>query len=173
MSKPDMSDPHRAIDELPSRFKGPGGASAASERRGRNQVVRISVKFELPGDQAVIHRNGDRLVIEPVRKRGLLALLKTMKPLDEDFPEIADSAPRFETERQLAGEYLFESLWSNSGMCLGRIVSSFHQGICFQIVFARCICRAAGSKGLQHVPVSVAHCFLRDVPGAGCPGEKG
>ena len=33
-------------------------------------------------------------MIEPVRKRGLLALLKTMKPL-EDFPEIYDpiSAP--------------------------------------------------------------------------------
>lgn len=28
---------------------------------------------------------GDRLVIEPARKRGLLALLKTMEPLSEDF----------------------------------------------------------------------------------------
>jgi len=35
-------------------------------------------------------RAGDRLVIEPVRKRGLITLLKTMKPLDEDFPEIND-----------------------------------------------------------------------------------
>jgi hypothetical protein len=26
-------------------------------------------------------REGDRLVIEPVRKRGLIALLKAMKPL--------------------------------------------------------------------------------------------
>jgi hypothetical protein len=32
-------------------------------------------------------------VIEPVRKRGLVALLKTMKPLAEDFPEIDDPAP--------------------------------------------------------------------------------
>jgi antitoxin VapB len=37
-----------------------------------------------------MHRDGDRLVIEPVRKRGLIALLKTMKPLDEGFPEIDD-----------------------------------------------------------------------------------
>jgi antitoxin VapB len=29
-----------------------------------------------------------RLVIEPVRKRGLTALLKTMKPLEEGLPEI-------------------------------------------------------------------------------------
>ena len=62
-------------------------------RNGRNQAVRIPVEFELPGDEAIMHRDGDRLVIEPVRKRGLLALLKTMKPLDEGFPEIDDPAP--------------------------------------------------------------------------------
>jgi antitoxin VapB len=59
-------------------------------RNGRNQAVRIPVEFELPGDEAVMRRDGDRLVIEPVRKRGLVALLKSMKPLDEDFPEIED-----------------------------------------------------------------------------------
>ncbi len=62
-------------------------------RNGRNQAVRIPVEFELPGDEAIIHRDGDRLVIEPVRKRGLIALLKTMKPLKEDFPEIDDPVP--------------------------------------------------------------------------------
>jgi hypothetical protein len=30
-----------------------------------------------------MHRDGDRLVIEPVRKRGLILLLRTMKPLEE------------------------------------------------------------------------------------------
>lgn len=62
-------------------------------RNGRNQAVRIPVEFELPGDEAIMHRDGDRLVITPVRKRGLVALLKTMKPLDEYFPEIADPVP--------------------------------------------------------------------------------
>ena len=62
-------------------------------RNGRNQAVRIPVEFELPGDEAIMHRDGDRLVIEPVRKRGLVALLKTMKPLDEDFPGIDDPVP--------------------------------------------------------------------------------
>jgi antitoxin VapB len=59
-------------------------------RNGRNQAVRIPVEFELPGDEAIMHRDGDRLVIEPVRKRGLVALLKAMKPLEEAFPEIDD-----------------------------------------------------------------------------------
>ena len=61
-------------------------------RNGRNQAVRIPVEFELPGNEAVMHRDGDRLVIEPIRKRGLLALLKTMRPI-EDFPEIDDPTP--------------------------------------------------------------------------------
>ena len=65
-------------------------------RNGRNQAVRIPVEFELPGDEAMMHRDGDRLVIEPVRKRGLVALLKTMKPLKEDFPEIDDPVPERE-----------------------------------------------------------------------------
>jgi antitoxin VapB len=62
-------------------------------RNGGYQVVRIAPEFELPGDEAIIRREGDRLMVEPLRKRGLIALLETMKPLDEDFPEIADPVP--------------------------------------------------------------------------------
>ncbi|ABD87140.1 antitoxin [Rhodopseudomonas palustris] len=59
-------------------------------RNGRNQAVRIPVDFELPGDEALMHRDGDRLVIEPLRKRGLVALLQSMTPLEEEFPQIDD-----------------------------------------------------------------------------------
>lgn len=62
-------------------------------RNGRNQAVRIPVEFELPGDEALIHRDGERLIIEPVRKRGLAALLASMQPIDEEFPEIGDPVP--------------------------------------------------------------------------------
>jgi antitoxin VapB len=62
-------------------------------RDGRNQAVCIPVEFELPGDEAIMHRDGNRLVIEPVRKRGLVALLKAMEPLAQDFPEIDDPVP--------------------------------------------------------------------------------
>ena len=55
-------------------------------RNGRNQAVRIPVEFELPGDEAIMHRDGERLVIEPVRKRGLIALLRTMKPAGGKYP---------------------------------------------------------------------------------------
>ena len=56
-------------------------------KNGRNQAVRIPVEFELPGDIALMHREGNRLVIEPVHKSGLLALLATLEPLNEDFPD--------------------------------------------------------------------------------------
>jgi len=65
-------------------------------RNGRNQAVRIPVEFELPGDEAIMHRDGDRLVIEPLRKRGLLALLKTMKPFEKELPAIDDTVPAME-----------------------------------------------------------------------------
>src|SRR6201995_1021023 len=65
-------------------------------RNGRNQAVRIPVEFELPGDEAIMHRDGDRLVIEPMRKRGLIALLKSMTPLDEEFPQVDDPVPAAE-----------------------------------------------------------------------------
>lgn len=61
-------------------------------RNGRNQAVRIPVEFVLPGNEAVMHRDRDRLVIEPVRIRGLLALLRTMRPVP-NFPEIDDPVP--------------------------------------------------------------------------------
>ncbi len=59
-------------------------------RNNRNQAIRIPVEFELPGEEAIISRDGDRLIIEPLRKKGLLALLATWEPLDEEFPPIED-----------------------------------------------------------------------------------
>lgn len=66
----------------------------ASERRvqlfrnGRNQAVRIPRGLELPGDEAIVRREGDRLIIEPVESRGVLDLLAMLEPIEE---LIADS----------------------------------------------------------------------------------
>lgn len=63
-------------------------------KNGRNQAVRIPREFELPGDEAVMRKEGDRIVIEPARRiMSLLALLATMEPIDEDFGEIDDPPP--------------------------------------------------------------------------------
>jgi antitoxin VapB len=68
-------------------------------RNNRNQAVRIPVEFELPGDRAHLRKEGDRLIIEPVRRAGLLGLLGLLaqwEPLDEEFPPIEDAPPRAE-----------------------------------------------------------------------------
>ncbi len=64
-------------------------------RNNRNQAVRIPVDLELPGDRALLRRDGERLILEPVRRPGLLGLLAQWGPLDEALLEIADApAPR-------------------------------------------------------------------------------
>ena len=62
-------------------------------RNGRNQAVRIPREFELPGEDAIMHKEGGKLIIEPVPPKSLLALLATLPPLDEDFPSISDLPP--------------------------------------------------------------------------------
>ena len=61
-------------------------------RHGHNQAILIPFEFQLPGDEVSMRRDGDRLIIEPIRKRGLIALLKTMKPVKDELPEIDDRA---------------------------------------------------------------------------------
>ena len=62
-------------------------------RNGRNQAVRIPREFELPGEDAVIRKEGERLIIEPASPKSLLALLATLQPIEEDFPAIPDLTP--------------------------------------------------------------------------------
>jgi len=59
-------------------------------RNGRNQALRIPREFELQGNEAIIRKEGDRLIVEPVRKGRLLALLATLDPLEETFPDTSD-----------------------------------------------------------------------------------
>jgi antitoxin VapB len=60
-------------------------------RNGRNQALRIPREFELEGEEAIVRKEGDRLIVEPVRKGRLLALLGTLEPLDEPFPDVDEN----------------------------------------------------------------------------------
>ena len=63
-------------------------------RNGRNQAVRIPREFELPGDEAVMRKEGERLIIEAKeKKKTLLELLATLEPLEEDFDISDDDLP--------------------------------------------------------------------------------
>ena len=63
-------------------------------KNGRNQAVRIPRGFELPGKNAVMRKEGEKLIVEPVTPKSLLDVLATLAPLDEEFPEIPDPRPR-------------------------------------------------------------------------------
>ena len=62
-------------------------------RNGRNQALRIPREFELDGDEAIIRKEGGRLIVEPVRKGQLLSLLAALLPLDESFPDVDEDLP--------------------------------------------------------------------------------
>ncbi len=59
-------------------------------KNGRNQALRIPREFELPGNDATIRREGQRLIIEPAPLKSLLAVLASLPTLEEDFPPIDD-----------------------------------------------------------------------------------
>jgi antitoxin VapB len=62
-------------------------------KNGRNKAVRIPREFEFPGEDAIMRKEGGRLVIEPVPTKSLLAVLAKLAPLPEDFLPILDAPP--------------------------------------------------------------------------------
>jgi antitoxin VapB len=62
-------------------------------KNGRNQAVRIPREFELPGADAIMRQEGDRLIIEPAPPRSLLGVLAGLERLEENFPAIDDAPP--------------------------------------------------------------------------------
>jgi antitoxin VapB len=72
-------------------------------RNNRSQAVRIPAEFELPGDRVLIHREGSKLIIEPVLKpaniRELLAEWRNEEPLaaDDQLPDVEDMPARPES----------------------------------------------------------------------------
>ena len=59
-------------------------------RNGRNQAVRIPREWEMSGEDAILRKEGERLIIEPAPPRSLLAVLASLAPLDEEFPPIPE-----------------------------------------------------------------------------------
>ena len=59
-------------------------------KNGRNQAIRIPREFEFSSEEAIMRKDGDRLIIEPAPSKSLLAVLAALAPLDEDFPPIPD-----------------------------------------------------------------------------------
>lgn len=54
--------------------------------------MRIPREFELPGNDAIMRKEGERLIIEAAPPKSLLALLDRLSPIDEQFPSIVELA---------------------------------------------------------------------------------
>ena len=59
-------------------------------RNGRNQAVRIPREFELAGTEAVMRKEGKRLIIEPTPRKSLLAIMRAWEPLDDKLEPVPD-----------------------------------------------------------------------------------
>ena len=67
------------------------GRKVSLFRNGRNKALRIPVEFEPEGDEVMIRKEGNLLIIEPVKqKKTLLQFLDDLEP-QPDFPDIDNS----------------------------------------------------------------------------------
>ena len=61
-------------------------------RNGSNQAVRIPREYELRGEEVLMYRDGDRLILESWPPRaGLLQLLDRLEPIEDVFPDVDDA----------------------------------------------------------------------------------
>lgn len=63
-------------------------------RDGDNQMLRIPSEFQLPSNEVILRKENQCLIIEPVAKHSLLAVLASLPQLDEDFPDVDERLPR-------------------------------------------------------------------------------
>lgn len=62
-------------------------------RNGSNQALRIPREFELSARKAIVRKEGDKLIVEPVRDDSLLALLATLEDIEVTFPDVDETLP--------------------------------------------------------------------------------
>lgn len=67
---------------------------AALFRNGRNQAVRIPRELEMEGSEVLIRKEGDSLILTPVRKHKLSDLLASWTPMKEAVPDVEDLPPQ-------------------------------------------------------------------------------
>lgn len=59
-------------------------------RERHSQAVRIPRDFELSGDEVSIEKQGDCLILKPMKKIGFRELVMQWDSITDEFPEIED-----------------------------------------------------------------------------------
>ena len=90
--------PSMASENMTAYEADTGARQVRLFRNGANQAVRIPKEFELPGKDAVMRREGNRLIIEAIETKpaqgtaaALMAALDSMKdwePVLDEFPDV-------------------------------------------------------------------------------------
>lgn len=98
MTTPSPTQPSFVAEAAATYSVDTGARAVKLFRNGANQAVRIPKEFELPGTNAMMRREGNRLILELVPDRpkkgtaaALLAALESMKgwePIAEEFPDV-------------------------------------------------------------------------------------
>ena len=60
-------------------------------RKGRNQIIEIPKEYELEGNEVIVKKEGNRLILVPIKKRKLLSILSQLRPIPDDFPDLDSS----------------------------------------------------------------------------------
>ncbi len=60
---------------------------------GRSQAVRLPKEFRLPGKEVRIHREGRRIVLEPITDAWSEAFWSSFGAWDEDIPRLDTTEP--------------------------------------------------------------------------------
>ena len=63
-------------------------------RLGRHQAVPIPRELELSYAEAIMRKDGTKLIIRSAAPKSLLSVLARLKPLQDDFPALEDRRPR-------------------------------------------------------------------------------
>lgn len=60
------------------------------QQQGDNQIITIPQEFAALGNEVMVRKEGQTLIIEPLQTGSLLALLATLPDLsdEEDFPDV-------------------------------------------------------------------------------------
>ena len=61
--------------------------------RRLSPAIRNPIDLEFPGDRALIRKEGEQLIIGPIRKARLLGLLSHWRRMDEAIPDVTDPVP--------------------------------------------------------------------------------
>ena len=56
-------------------------------------LAAVTAFCESKGAEAILRKEGDRLIVEPLRKGRLLALLRSLAPMAESLPDIDEQLP--------------------------------------------------------------------------------